>query len=462
MNGVLDRARTAVVGIEQVEARGVNAVISYDRDTLLEQARRVARDRVDGPLAGLVFGIKDNICTLEYPTTCASRILEGYRSPYEATAVTRIKQAGGLIACKTNLDEFAMGSSTELSAYGRTKHPEDPDRVAGGSSGGSVALVAAGAVDAALGSETGGSVRQPAAFCGVVGIKPSYGRVSRYGLVAFASSLDQIAVTARSVELAARVVSAISGRDRNDATSADRDQLALGPPPGDLSGVTIGIPVEYFPHDLDNGVRAACDHAIGSLRESGATVRQVSLPHTALAIPAYYIIAPAEASSNLARYDGVRYGLRMTSEGGDVASMYRATRGAGFGTEVRRRIIVGTYVLSSGYYDAYYRKALRARWLITYDFRRVFSEVDLLFAPTTPTPAFKAGEKLDDPVAMYLCDVFVAPTNLAWLPAITIPVGRSKGLPVGAQFIAPRFEEGEMIAAAAVLAGLVDAQEEFA
>ncbi len=457
MSGLPQRAREAADRIEAVERRGLHAVLAFDRKVLEEQASRLETARAPGALQGLVIGVKDNIATLEYPTTCGSRILEGYRSPYQATVIKRLKQAGALIACKTNLDEFAMGSSTEHSAFGRTQHPERPELVPGGSSGGSAALVAAGAVDAALGSETGGSVRQPAAFCGVVGIKPTYGRVSRYGLVAFGSSLDQVGVVARDVPTAGRVLSEISGRDSHDATSADRDPLKLDAAPQDLAGFTIGVPQEYFPDDLDPGVRAGCERAMASMRKAGAVLKPVSLPHTGLAIPTYYIIAPAEASSNLARYDGVRYGPRYAPPEGDVQAMYRATRGAGFGPEVRRRIIVGTYVLSAGYYDAYYRKALKARWLIAQDFERAFAGgVDLLFTPTAPTTAFRAGEKLADPVAMYLADVFVCPTNLAWVPAMSMPVGRSGGLPVGGQFIAPQFGEGRMLGAAAVLERLVD------
>jgi len=457
----VERARQAADRIEAVERGGLHAVLAFDRDLLLQQAARLNAAGTDGPLRGLVIGVKDNIATLEYPTTCGSRILEGYRSPYEATAIKRLKAAGALIACKTNLDEFAMGSSTEHSAFGRTRHPEQPDLVPGGSSGGSAALVAAGAVDAALGSETGGSVRQPAAFCGIVGIKPTYGRVSRYGLVAFGSSLDQIGVCGRDVETAGRVLCAISGRDPHDATSADRDPLAFPELPGDLRGFTIGVPREYFPDDLDAGVRDGCRRAIARMRDAGATVQPVSLPHTGLAIPTYYILAPAEASSNLARYDGVRYGPRYAPPEGDVQAMYRATRGVGFGPEVRRRIIVGTYVLSAGYYDAYYRKALRARWLIAQDFDQAFAGgVDLLFTPSAPTTAFRAGEKLEDPVAMYLADVFSCPANLAWVTAMSVPVGRSNGLPVGGQFIGPQFGEARMLQAASVLERLVDPRAE--
>lgn len=413
-----------------------------------------------GTLAGVPVVVKDNICTLEYTTSCGSRILEGYRSPFEATAVARLKAAGALIAGKTNCDEFAMGSSTEHSAYGRTHHPLDPERVPGGSSGGSAALVGAGAVAAALGSETGGSVRQPAAFCGVIGIKPTYGRVSRYGLVAFGSSLDQIGVFGRTVDDAARVLSTISGRDPLDATCEDRGPLALPAPPENLQGFVIGVPREYFPPDLDPGIRRACERAINLMKELGAAVRDVSLPHTPYAIPTYYIIAPAEASSNLARYDGIRYGPRFDGSV-DLRALYQRTRGTGFGAEVRRRILIGTYVLSSGYYEAYYGRAQRMRALIVQDFRKVFDHgVDLLFTPSTPSPAFKAGEKLDDPVAMYLADIFTVTANLAGLPAMTLPIGRTNGLPVGGQLIAPPFLEDEMLEAAFALERVVPATEE--
>jgi aspartyl-tRNA(Asn)/glutamyl-tRNA(Gln) amidotransferase subunit A len=353
-----------------------------------------------------------------------------------------------------------MGSSTEHSAYGRTLHPLDKTRVPGGSSGGSAALVAAGAVPAALGSETGGSVRQPAAFCGVVGIKPTYGRVSRYGLVAFGSSLDQIGVVGRSVHDAARVLSVISGRDARDSTCEDRDPLRLPTVPESLQGFVIGIPREYFPPDLSPPVRRACERAIRVLKELGASVREVSLPHTAYAVPCYYVVAPAEASSNLARYDGVRYGPRFDGSA-DVRALYRSTRGDGFGAEVRRRIMIGTYVLSTGYYDAYYRKAQQVRGLIAQDFRNVWDRgVDLLFTPTTPTPAFKAGEKLADPVAMYLSDIFTVTANLAGLPAISLPIGRIKGLPIGGQLIGQAFLEDEMLEAAYALERAVPGADE--
>jgi aspartyl-tRNA(Asn)/glutamyl-tRNA(Gln) amidotransferase subunit A len=444
-----------VTGTEQVVDRLIQAApLNALRTPIAEVRAALAAHTaasVGGPLAGMPVVVKDNICTLEFTTGCGSRILEGYRSPFDATAIARLKGAGAFIAGKTNCDEFAMGSSTEHSAYGRSLHPIDPERVPGGSSGGSAALVGAGVVPAALGSETGGSVRQPAAFCGVVGIKPTYGRVSRYGLVAFGSSLDQIGVCGRTVADAGRVLAVISGRDPCDATCEDRDPLPLPAVPENLQGFVIGIPKEYFPPDLDPGVRRACDRTIKLLKDLGASVREVSLPHTSYAIPTYYIIAPAEASSNLARYDGVRYGPRPAGAV-DVRALYRTTRGQGFGPEVRRRVLIGTYVLSAGYYDAYYRRAQRMRSLIAQDFRNVFDRgVDLLFTPSTPTPAFKAGEKLGDPVAMYLADIFTVTANLAGLPALTLPIGRVNGLPVGGQLIGPAFLEDEMLEAAFTL-----------
>ena len=443
-----------------VKVKRLNALLTPVKELRKSLNEQASAARPTGVLYGMPVAVKDNICTLEFTTTCGSKILEGYRSPYEATAITKLKAAGALIAGKTNCDEFAMGSSTEHSAYGRSIHPLDKTRVPGGSSGGSAALVAAGAVPAALGSETGGSVRQPASFCGVVGIKPTYGRVSRYGLVAFGSSLDQIGALGRSVHDAARVLSVISGRGPKDATCEDRDPLRLPTVPESLQGFVIGLPREYFPSDLDPAVRRACERAIRLMKEQGAAVREVSLPHTQHAVPTYYVIAPAEASSNLARFDGVRYGPRA-EDVGDVRALYRKTRGEGFGLEVRRRILVGTYVLSSGYYDAYYRRAQQMRALIAQDFRNAFDRgVDLLFTPTTPTPAFKAGEKLNDPVAMYLSDIFTVTANLAGLPAISVPIGRVKGLPVGGQFIGQAFLEDEMLEAAYALERVVPATEE--
>ena len=442
------------------ESAGLNAALHWSQPLLDAEAARADAGAPGGALYGMPVAVKDNIVTTDQPTTCASRILEGYVSPYDATVVERLRAAGALIAAKTNLDEFAMGSSTEHSAFGRVHHPLDSDRVPGGSSGGSAALVAAGVVPAALGSETGGSVRQPASFCGVVGVKPSYGRVSRYGLVAFGSSLDCVSVFGRTVGDAARVLQVISGHDPLDATTIDEPPMAAPTPRIDLRGLRIGLPAEYFPADLDGGVRAGTDRAIAALRELGAEVVEVSLPHSRYAVPTYYIINPAEAAANLARYDGVRYGRREQVEGGDVRALYRATRGRGFGAEVRRRILVGTYVLSAGYYDAYYRKAQQVRALIADDFRRAFGTVDLLFTPTTPTPAFRAGEKTGDPVSMYLADVFVSAVSLAGLPALSLPIGRTDGMPLGGQIIAPFFHDARMLTVAAALERVLDGTAE--
>ena len=460
MSGATDAARATADALTATDAAGLNATLHWSRALLDREAERADAVGPGAPLYAMPVALKDNIVTTEQPTTCGSRMLDGYVSPYDATVVQRLRVAGAMVAGKTNLDEFAMGSSTEHSAFGRVRHPLDPERVPGGSSGGSAALVAAGAVPAALGSETGGSVRQPASFCGVVGVKPSYGRVSRYGLVAFGSSLDCVSVFGRTVADAGRVLAAISGHDPLDATTLDRPPMAAPAGPADLRGLRIGLPKEYFPSDIDPGVKAGTDAAIAALRGLGAEMVDVSLPHSRFAVPTYYIIAPAEAAANLARYDGVRYGRRELPPGGDVRTLYRATRGRGFGAEVRRRILVGTYVLSAGYYEAYYRKAQQVRALIADDFRRAFAGVDLLFTPTTPTPAFRAGEKTEDPVAMYLADIFVSAVNLAGLPALSLPIGRSGGLPLGGQIIAPFFEEARMLDAAAALERALDGTAE--
>jgi aspartyl-tRNA(Asn)/glutamyl-tRNA(Gln) amidotransferase subunit A len=437
---------------------GLNIIVATNRDASVACANQVALAYGNGDtmsLPGVPIGVKDNIATLDMPTTCGSRILAGYTSPYEATAISRLRAQGAVVVAKTNMDEFAMGSSTETSVYGPTHNPVDPDRSPGGSSGGSAAAVAAGITTIALGSETGGSVRQPAAFCGVVGVKPTYGRVSRFGLVAFGSSLDQIGVCARTVRESAIATYAMSGRDPYDSTCAD---VPIPPDPPaveayrgqTLAGMTIGVPSEYFPASLDSDVRARCDVAIEVLRGLGAKVIDVSLPHTALAIPVYYIIAPAEASSNLARFDGVRYGPRA-ADTSDLRAMYDATRSRGFGAEVQRRIMIGTYVLSHGYYDAYYRKAQAVRALIARDFATVFaSGVDALFTPTTPTPAFKLGA-VTDPYEMYMSDIFTVTANLAGIPAISLPIGRVGGLPVGGQLMARHFDEPTMFHVAAAL-----------
>ena len=437
----LERADAIEAGKE-----GLNLLLWRDD----KGSRAAARSPGDGPLAGVPVVVKDNIATTDLPTTCGSKILGEYRSPFDATAVRRLRDAGAVIIAKSNMDEFAMGSSTENSAYGPALNPIDPTRVPGGSSGGSAGAVAGGIVNIALGSETGGSVRQPAAFCGVVGVKPTYGRVSRFGLVAFASSLDQIGVFGKSVADAALGLRVIAGEDRNDSTASRTevpDYVASVMEP--MRGVVIGWPREYFPAQLDPAIRSLCERTRERLESLGATVKEVSLPHTDLAIPVYYIIAPAEASSNLARFDGVRYGARMEAVG--LREMYEATRSGGFGPEVTRRILLGTYVLSAGYYDAYYRKAQQVRALITKDFADVFSSgVDLLFTPTTPTPAFKLGA-ISDPYEMYLSDIFTVTANLAGVPAMSLPIGRAAGLPVGGQLIAPHFGEARMFAVAAAL-----------
>ena len=443
----VQRAEESFRRMDEVRAGkdGLNCILWSDRAASLADARDRDARAPRGPLAGVPYVVKDNFATLGLPTTCGSRILEGYVSPYEATAVARLNAAGAVLVGKTNCDEFAMGSSNEHSAWGPVKNPVDPARVPGGSSGGSAAAVAAGIVRIALGSETGGSVRQPAAFCGIVGVKPTYGRVSRFGLVAFASSLDHVAMFGREVDDAALALEATAGRDPLDSTSADLPAPALRAErarAGDLSGVVIGRPREYFPDSLDPRMAALCDRALERLTARGAVVREVSLPHTALAIPVYYIVAPAEASSNLARFDGVRYGPRVDGDG--LRGMYEATRSRGFGPEVTRRILLGTYVLSAGYYDAYYRKAQEVRALIALDFQRVFdSGVHALLTPTTPTPAFPFGAKAD-PYEMYLNDIFTATANLAGVPAMSVPIGRVDGLPAGGQVIAPHFDESAM------------------
>ena len=437
------------------ETHGLNVFLS--RAAARSGPARLA-NAADAPLIGMPVAIKDNIAVAGQPLTCASRILSGYVSPYSATAVDRLTAAGAFVIGKTNLDEFAMGSSTENSAFGPTRNPVAPHLVPGGSSGGSAAAVAAGVVSIALGSETGGSVRQPAAFCGVVGVKPTYGRVSRYGLVAFGSSLDQIGVFGADVADAAIALRAIAGHDGRDATSAahpvpDYPSAAVS---GSLSGVVIGKPREYFPADLDPRIADLCMRALDCMRSLGAEIRDVSLPHTALAVPTYYIVAPAEASSNLARFDGARFGARTTGDG--LRGMYEETRSQGFGPEVTRRIILGTYVLSAGYYDAYYRKAMQVRTLIADDFRRAFAGgIHALFTPTTPTPAFSFGAK-SAPYDMYLSDIFTCTANLAGIPAMSLPIGRvpesansAARLPVGGQLMASHFDELTMFRVAFAL-----------
>ena len=426
----------------------VHAYISLDEEGALRKAEevdaRVARGEEVGVLAGVPVAVKDNICIKGMRTTCASKILENFVSPYDATVVEKLKAADAVFLGKTNLDEFAMGSSTENSYFGPTRNPHDPERVPGGSSGGSAAALAAGEAVLALGSDTGGSIRQPASFCGVVGLKPTYGRVSRYGLVAFASSLDQIGPMAKNVKDTALLLNVISGYDPRDSTSAPVEvpDFTKALDEG-IEGIRIGLPREYFAEGLEDEVREKVLEAVDILKGEGAEVVEVSLPHTKYAIATYYIVAPAEASSNLARYDGVKYGFR--AEGRDLYEMYCNTRSQGFGEEVKRRIMLGTYTLSAGYYEAYYLKALKVRTLIRQDFDEAFKVCDLLATPTSPTVAFRLGEKVADPLTMYLSDVYTVSVNLAGLPGISVPCGSSDGLPVGLQLIGKPFDEGTIL-----------------
>lgn len=392
------------------------------------------------PMTGITVSLKDVLCTVDAPTTAASRILEGYLSPYDATTVLRLRAQGAVFVGKSNTDEFAMGSSTENSAYGTTKNPWDTGRVPGGSSGGPAAAVAAAETAVSLGSDTGGSIRQPAGFCGVVGLKPTYGRVSRYGLIAFASSLDQIGPFSRTVADAAMTLTAIAGHDRHDSTSSPRPvhdyRAGLA---ADLRGTRLGVAREYSVDGMEPGVERAFSDAVDRFRDLGAVIVDVSLPHTSYALATYYITAPAEASANLARFDGVRYGF--SREANSLREMYEGTRGEGFGDEVKRRIMLGTYALSSGYYDAYYVKAQKVRTLIKRDFDEAFDAVDAIIAPTSPTVAFPIGSRTDDPVQMYLADVFTIPANMAGIPGVAIPCGFSEGLPVSLQVLGRSFDE---------------------
>ncbi len=441
--------------LDKIEADNerLNAYVTIDREGALKRAaamdagiRSAIRQK---QFAGIPIAIKDNMCTEGLRTTCASRILGNYVPQYTATAAKKIEEAGAIIVGKTNLDEFAMGGSTENSAFGLARNPHNPDCVPGGSSGGSAVTVAAGHVPVSLGSDTGGSIRQPASFCGIVGLKPTYGRVSRYGLVAFASSLDQIGPLATNVKDAARVLQVISGRDRHDSTSANVDVPDyLTALTGDVKGLRVGVPPECFGEGLDAEVKAKVETGIQKLKERGAEIVEVSLPHTKYAIAVYYLIATAEASSNLARFDGVRYGFRA-EEARTLSEMYRRTRDEGFGAEVKRRIMLGTFALSSGYYDAYYEKAQRVRAMLVNDFNEAFKQCDVIATPTAPTPPFKIGEKSNDPLAMYLGDIYTVTINLAGVPAISVPCGMSSaGLPIGMQLIGNHFDEARLLNAA--------------
>jgi aspartyl-tRNA(Asn)/glutamyl-tRNA(Gln) amidotransferase subunit A len=430
--------------IEKVEDR-IHAFITRTPELAMEQAG-LADARLQkgegGPLTGIPLAIKDLICTRGVRTTCGSHILENFIPPYNATVIEKLAAAGAVLVGKTNMDEFAMGSSTENSFFGPTHNPWDLTRIPGGSSGGSAAAVAADECIASLGSDTGGSIRQPAACCGIVGLKPTYGRVSRFGLVAFASSLDQIGPLGKDVRDVALLLNVISGHEIRDSTSVDTPvpdyTRALT---DDVRSMVLGVPREYFIEGIDPEVETAVRQAIRTLEKLGATVREISLPHSPYALAVYYIIAPAEASSNLARYDGVKYGFRAKGNR-DLLEMYRETRFEGFGPEVKRRIMLGTYALSAGYYEAYYRKASQVRTLIREDFQKAFSQCDVLLTPTAPTPAFKLGEKVDDPLQMYLSDIFTIPCNLAGLPGLSLPCGFSRqGLPLGLQILANHFQE---------------------
>lgn len=431
--------------INEVESR-VEAFLELTRDQALEQARQVDDLRAGGeklgPLAGVPIAIKDVLCTRGIATTCGSKMLEGFRPPYDATTVRRCREAGMPMVGKTNMDEFAMGSSTENSAYKITHNPWDLARVPGGSSGGSAAAVAAGEAPIALGSDTGGSIRQPAALCGLSGLKPTYGRVSRYGLVAYASSLDQVGPLARDVRDCALAMNVLAGRDPRDATSADipvPDYVAGLT--GDVRGLRAGVPKELMGEGIDPMVKTVVEAAIAQFEELGMAVEEVEMPHLDYSLPVYYLIATAEAASNLARYDGVRYGHRTAEPVTDVYDLFAKSRGEGFGPEVRLRIMLGTFALSAGYYDAYYLKAQKVRTLIKQDFDRAFADHDVLLSPTSPTIAFGIGEKADDPLQMKLADICTIPINLAGIPALSIPCGMSAGLPVGLQIMSRPFEE---------------------
>jgi len=453
-SGATSAERTALRALERIARREpeIGTFLTWNEERVIADAREVDRRLASGeslPLAGVMVGVKDNMTAEGYPASCGSRILEGFSPGYDATAVARLKDAGAVVAGKTNLDEFAMGSSTENSAFQKTRNPWDVGRVPGGSSGGSAAAVAAREVPAALGSDTGGSVRQPAALCGVVGVKPTYGRVSRFGLVAFASSLDQIGPLATSVEDAARLYDAIAGQDARDSTTAP---VPVGDPLGALfrgaRGLRVGVLREASVEGADAQVLENFAEAVSALRSAGAAIEEISVPRAPYAIPVYYVVANAEASSNLARYDGIRYGPR--DEAADLESFYAQHRTRDFGAEVKRRILLGTFALSAGYADAFYKRASRVRALLRRDFAQAFSRVDAIACPTVPAPAFRFGEKVDDPLAMYLSDIFTTPASLAGIPAISVPSGFSReGLPLALQLMAAPWREETLFALSA-------------
>lgn len=444
----IDIINTSLENIQRGD-KDIHAFISLFPEKALKRAEQLdklsSEEKLKRTLLGIPIAVKDNICTLDIPTTCASKIIESFIPPYNAAVVDAIENAGAVIVGKTNLDEFAMGSSTESSAMGVTRNPNNLEYIPGGSSGGSAASVSAGFVPIALGSDTGGSIRQPSSHCGVVGLKPTYGRVSRYGLVAFASSLDQIGPIAQDTRDIGLLLSVIARADERDSTCAGKlfkqDSDLYDEP---VKGVTVGIPKEYFGEGLTGSVRKAIEDIIKKLTAAGSKFIEVSLPNVQFAIATYYIICTAEASSNLARYDGVKYGMRAKNTK-SLIDMYKKTRQEGFGAEVKRRIMLGTYVLSSGYYDAYYLKAAKVRTLITRDFENVFKSCDAVISPIATTPAFKLGEKCDDPLQMYLTDIYTVSANLAGIPGISVPCGKDGDLPIGVQFMAPKWREDTLL-----------------
>jgi aspartyl-tRNA(Asn)/glutamyl-tRNA(Gln) amidotransferase subunit A len=448
--GEVSAADLVDAALARVEDDRWGSFLAVDAEGARERARAVDAASERPPLGGVPIAIKDALSTRDLETTSGSRILEGFRPLYTATCVERLERAGAVVVGKTNMDEFAMGSSTENSAYQLTRNPWDEDRVPGGSSGGSAAAVAAHQAPWALGSDTGGSIRQPAALCGIVGMQPTYGAVSRYGLIAFASSLDQVGPFARTVRDAALLLSHIVGRDEMDSTSLDWPEPVRVPEATELRGLRVGVVDELMGDGVEPGVRAAVDAALGRIEELGGAVNRVSLATSEHGVATYYLIAPAECSSNLARFDGIRYGPRFDGAT-DILEQYEVTRGEGFGAEVKRRIMLGTFALASGYYDAYYLRALKVRTLIRQDFAAAFERVDVIVSPTSPTVAFRLGERVQDPLAMYLSDVCTIPSSLAGLPALSIPCGLSDGLPVGLQLVGPAFSENRLFEVAHAL-----------
>lgn len=445
-------AEIAQLALDTIQEKNpsLNAFTHVDAESVYQSAETIDQALAQGerlPLMGLVLGVKDVLSTTEWPVTCSSKILEGYRPPFEATSVARLRSAGALLIGRTNCDEFAMGATTEYSAYGPTLNPHNLEYVSGGSSGGSAAAVAAGMCHAALGTDTGGSVRQPASFCGVLGLKPTYGLVSRYGLVAFASSFDCVGTFTHSAEVASEILLHMAGSDPSDATCMDRSYFDVNfSEKQSIRGLRIGLPEEYYGEGLDPEVRKLVDQTASALESEGANLVPVSLPHTAYGVAAYYILTAAEASSNLSRYDGVKYGLRYSDEDDSLEDMYAGTRSSGFGFEVKRRVMLGTYVLSAGYYDAYYGKAQRVRNLIRKDFDEAWQEVDVLLTPVNPAAGMRVGQRDKDPLQMYLSDAYTVTANLAGIPGISIPVGSTtKGLPVGVQLLGAPFSESTLL-----------------